>query len=51
MKQIPVSEFMARDLTSARKEMPLAELVALFKEKKAGLTREAGRDRRFPPTG
>lgn len=34
MKRIPVSEFMSRDLTSARKEMPLPELVALFKEKK-----------------
>lgn len=34
MKRIPVSEFMSRDLTSARKEMTLPELVALFKEKK-----------------
>ena len=34
MKQTPVSEFMSRDLTSARKEMPLTELVALFKEHK-----------------
>ncbi|MGB5888884.1 MAG: CBS domain-containing protein [Thermoanaerobaculia bacterium] len=34
MKQTPVSEFMSRDLTSASKEMPLTELVALFKEKK-----------------
>jgi CBS domain-containing protein len=34
MKQTPVSEFMSRDLTSARKEMPLTELVALFKKNK-----------------
>lgn len=34
MKQTPVSDFMSRDLTSARKEMPLTELVALFKENK-----------------
>ena len=34
MKQTPVSEFMSRDLTSASKEMPLTELVALFKENK-----------------
>jgi CBS domain-containing protein len=34
MKETPVSEFMSRDLTSASKEMPLTELVALFKENK-----------------
>lgn len=34
MKQTPVSEFMSRDLTAAREEMPLTELVALFKENK-----------------
>ena len=34
MKETPVSEFMSRDLTAASKEMPLTELVALFKENK-----------------
>ena len=34
MKETPVSEFMSRDLTAARKKMPLTELVALFKEHK-----------------
>lgn len=34
MKETPVSEFMSRDLTAARKDMPLTELVALFKEHK-----------------
>jgi len=34
MKETPVSEFMSRDLTAASKEMPLTELVTLFKENK-----------------
>ena len=34
MKETPVSDFMSRDLTAASKEMPLTELVALFKENK-----------------